>query len=94
MSEEDELAEQPSLALEAMTRRRWILFERRLHPPVDDSLLQLARRKRKITAAAIQHVSAPEEAYPFVADGTFIAFVAKGGCAANCSRRRHGAALY
>ncbi len=78
MSEEDELAEQPSLSLEAMTRRRWILFERRLHPPVYDSLLQLAE-ERKVTAAAIQHVTTPEEAYPFVADGTFIAFVVKAG---------------
>ncbi len=78
MSEEDELAGQPSVTLEAMADRSWILFERRLHPPLYDSVMQLAE-ERKVTAAKVQHVTAPEEAFPFVAEGSCVAFLVKAG---------------
>lgn len=78
MSEEDKLAEQPFLTLDAMAERRWILFDRRLHPPVYDSILQVAE-ERKIAPAGIQHITSPEEAYPFVVDGSSVAFVVKAG---------------
>lgn len=78
MSEDDELAGYASVTLEEMADRCWILFERRLHPPLYDSVMQLAE-ERKVHPANIQHVTAPEEAFPFVADGSCIAFVVKAG---------------
>ena len=78
MSEEDELAGYASLTLEEMADRCWILFERRLHPPLYDSVMQLAE-ERKVPPASIQHVTTPEEAFPFVADGSCIAFLVKAG---------------
>ncbi|MGC2544775.1 MAG: LysR family transcriptional regulator [Silvibacterium sp.] len=78
MSEEDELAGRPAVTLDAMAGRCWILFERRLHPPLYDSVMQLAE-ERKVTPAKLQHITAPEEAFPFVAEGSCIAFVVKAG---------------
>lgn len=78
MSKTDHLANYPALTLEMMGGRRWILFERRLHPPLHDSVLELAERQRS-SASSVQHVTTPEEAFPFVADGLAIALVAKSG---------------
>jgi len=78
MSKRDELAAQPSVTLDAMADRGWVLFERRLHPPLYDSVIKLAE-ERKIAPAKIQHITAPEEAYQFVADGSHIAFLVKAG---------------
>jgi len=61
-----------------MDGRHWILFERQLHPPVYDAIIQAAAQ-RGVRARSIQHVIAPEEAFPFVADGSAIAFVVKAG---------------
>jgi DNA-binding transcriptional LysR family regulator len=46
MSKADELASYPSITLEMMAERRWILFERRLHPPLYDSILRAAEESR------------------------------------------------
>jgi DNA-binding transcriptional LysR family regulator len=78
MSERDELASQPALTLDAMAGRRWVIFERRLHPPLYDSVLRLAE-ERKIVPAKIHHVTAPEETFPYVADGSSLAFLVKAG---------------
>lgn len=78
MSKEDELASEPSVTLDAMAARQWVLFDRRLHPPVYDSVMRLAR-ERNIAPARIQHIVVPEDAYPFIADGSGIAFVVKSG---------------
>jgi DNA-binding transcriptional LysR family regulator len=76
MSKKDDLANYPSVAMEAMAERRWILFGRRLHPPLYDSILNVAEQKH-ISASSIQHVTTPEEAFPFVVDGLAIALVTK-----------------
>jgi len=55
MSERDELASQPALKLDAMAARRWVIFDRRLHPPLYDSVM---------------NVTTPEETFPYVADGS------------------------
>jgi hypothetical protein len=47
MSKQDELAAQPSVTLDAMADRSWVLFERRLHPPLYDTVIQLWQRRRK-----------------------------------------------
>jgi DNA-binding transcriptional LysR family regulator len=78
MSRREELARYPSVSLDQMGGRRWILFDRPLHPPVYDAIIREATQ-RGIRPRSIQHVTAPEEAFPFVADGTAIALVVKTG---------------
>jgi DNA-binding transcriptional LysR family regulator len=78
MSEEDELAQRQSVTLDELAGRWWVLFERRMHPPVYDSVLQLAG-ERKVRPSKIQHAVIPEEAFPLIANGTCIAFVVKSG---------------
>lgn len=78
MSKREELASYPSVALDQMGGRRWILFERQLHPPVYDAIIHAATQ-RGIRPQSIQHVTSPEEAFPFVADDSAIAFVVKAG---------------
>ena len=62
----------------AHSGRCWFLFERRLHPPLYDSTLRLAD-ERQIHPSKIRHFTAPEEAFPFVAQGSGIAFLVKAG---------------
>jgi DNA-binding transcriptional LysR family regulator len=78
MSKKDELAGRPSVALESLSNRYWILFERRLHPPLYDDVLHLAKQKG-VVPRKIRHITAPEEAFPFLADGECVAFVVKAG---------------
>lgn len=78
MSRREELARYPALSLDQMGGHRWILFERQLHPPLYDAIIHAATQ-RGIRPISIQHVTAPEEAFPFVADGSAIAFVVKTG---------------
>jgi DNA-binding transcriptional LysR family regulator len=78
MSKREELARHPAVSLDQMGGRRWILFERQLHPPVYDAIINAATQ-RGIRPLSIQHVTAPEEAFPFVADGSAIALVVKTG---------------
>ena len=78
MSSRDELAGLPSVTLDDLAGRSWVIFERRLHPPVYDAVMQLAET-RKIAAANLKHITAPEEAFQFVADGSAVAFLVKAG---------------
>jgi len=78
MSKRDKLADYPSITLDAMAGRCWILFARRLHPLLYDAVLHLAAQ-RNIVPAKIQHITAPEEAFPCVVDGSCVAFLVKAG---------------
>lgn len=78
MSKEDELASEPSVTLDALTGRPWVIFERTMHPPVYDSVMRLAR-ERKIVPAKVHHIVVPEDAYPLIADAGAVAFVVKSG---------------
>lgn len=78
MSRTDKLAAGPSVTLESLSNYCWILFERRLHPPLYDQVLHLALDKR-IAPKRIRHITAPEEAFPLVEAGECIAFVVKTG---------------
>jgi DNA-binding transcriptional LysR family regulator len=78
MSKREELARHPAVSLDQMGGRRWILFDRQLHPPLYDAIMHAATQ-RGIRPLSIQHVTAPEEAFPFVADGAAMAFVVKAG---------------
>jgi DNA-binding transcriptional LysR family regulator len=68
MSEEDELAYKRSVTLDALADRPWVIFERRMHPPVYDAVMRLAE-ERRVAPAGVQHIMVPEYAYPFIADG-------------------------
>lgn len=74
----DELANYPSVSLDHLDGRHWIIFERQLHPPVYDSIIHTATQ-RGVRPRSIQQITAPEEAFPFVADGSAAAFVVKAG---------------
>ncbi len=78
MARRDALAEKPEVTFADVNGRRWILFERRLHPPLYDLILEAAER-RNVRPGSIQHVTAPEEAFPFVADRSAVAFLVKAG---------------
>jgi DNA-binding transcriptional LysR family regulator len=78
MSEHDPLASRPHVKLEDMAGRCWILFERRLHPPLYDTVMRFGE-VRGIYPRSVQHVTAPEEAFPSVAEGSCLAFLVKAG---------------
>jgi DNA-binding transcriptional LysR family regulator len=78
MARRDELAHYSSVSLDQLDGRRWILFDRQLHPPLYDSIIQEAEQ-RGIRHLSIQHVTAPEEAFPSVANGSALAIVVKAG---------------
>jgi len=78
MSEEEVLARHASVTLEHLTDQCWILFERRLHPTIYDNVMTTAEAKG-VAPQRIQHITAPEEAFPCVAEGSWIAFVVKAG---------------
>ena len=78
MSERDKLATRSSVSLEEMAGRCWVLFERRLHPPLYDTIMRCAEA-RGILQTRVKHVIASEEAFPSVADGSSLAFLVKVG---------------
>lgn len=78
MSEEDELACEQSVTLDMLAGRSWVLFERRMHQPVYDAVIELAE-KRKVRPARIHHVMMPEEAFPLISANSCVAFVVKSG---------------
>lgn len=78
MQEDDELAYEDSVTLDMLAGRPWVIFERRMHPPVYDAVMHLADQ-RMIAPAKIHHVVVPEDAYPFIADDGALAFVVKSG---------------
>lgn len=78
MARRDVLAAKPDVTLADVNGRKWILFERRLHPPLYDTILETAERQN-VRPGSLQHITAPEEAFPFVADRSAIAFLVKAG---------------
>ncbi|WP_446741954.1 LysR family transcriptional regulator [Silvibacterium acidisoli] len=74
----DELANQPSVTLHDLRKRRWILFARRLHPPLYDALIQQAEQQ-KVPPTDVQHITSQEEAFPFLFEGNSVAFLTKAG---------------
>jgi DNA-binding transcriptional LysR family regulator len=78
MSKQHPLAQYPSATMQMLSSHKWILFERRLHPPVYDLVLRTAE-SLGVAPKSLQHMTAPEEAFPFVVDGSSVAFVVKAG---------------
>jgi DNA-binding transcriptional LysR family regulator len=46
MSKDDTLAEKPSIALDSLAGKVWVMLEHRIHPLVDDRILKLAEIRR------------------------------------------------
>ena len=78
MSEEDELAYESSVTLDALAGRPWVIFERKMHPPVYDAVMRLAEA-RSVAPSTVHHIVVPEDAYPFIAHNGGVAFVVKSG---------------
>ena len=78
MCKDDETAVYQHLSMAALNGREWVLFERRVHPALYDSIIRVAQ-ERRVTPAQIHHVMTAEEAFPFIARGRCLAFLAKSG---------------
>jgi DNA-binding transcriptional LysR family regulator len=78
MAKSDQLARYPMITLNQLNKRDWILFERRLHAPLYDSIIEVADNQ-KSRPSNMQHIVSPEEAFPFVADRSAVAIVVKTG---------------
>jgi hypothetical protein len=59
-------------------KRPWLIFGRRMHPPVYDAVMRLAE-ERKVAPAKLHHIVVPEDSYPFIADEGAVGFVVKSG---------------
>ena len=78
MLEDDELAYEDFVTLEMIAKRPWVIFERRMHVPVYDSVMRVAE-ERKVTPVKLHHVVVPEDSYSFMEDDGAVAFVVKSG---------------
>jgi DNA-binding transcriptional LysR family regulator len=78
MSEDDELANYPSLNLAQLAGKRWVLFQRQNHPPLYDLIQKLANELR-IIPSGIQHFMLPEEAIPLLNEPGGLVIVGKSG---------------
>lgn len=78
MSTSDPLAGKPFVTLDDLSNRSWIVFDRRLHPLLYDGIM-LEAEQRRVRHLKLQHITEPEETYPFLASGGFLAFFTKAG---------------
>jgi len=74
----DRLAEYPSLALDQLASRRWIMFQRSSHPPLYDLVHKCADAAKAIPCA-IQHFMVPEETMPLLIEPDGIVIAPKSG---------------
>jgi len=78
MSKDDEMAVYEQLSLAELDGKDWVLFERRVHPPLYDAIMRVAQ-ERRVKPAQIHHVMTAEEAFAFIAQGRCLAFLTKSG---------------
>ena len=78
MSEDHPLASREALSLRDLDAKEWVLFERRVHPRLYDSIMRQAQESH-VTPAQIHHVMTPEESFPFISEGHSVAFLTKSG---------------
>ncbi len=78
MSEDDGLANYPSITLDQLAGKRWILFQRQNHPPLYD-LIQKLTDELRIIPSGIQHFMIPEEAIPLLNEPGGVVIVGKSG---------------
>lgn len=78
MSREDQLAQLPALDLNHLSHRRWLLFQRNLHPPLYDLIQKLAHEGH-VLPSALQYFMVPEECLPLLIDPGGIVIAPKSG---------------
>jgi DNA-binding transcriptional LysR family regulator len=78
MSREDRLASLPSVRLEDLAARHWMIFQRNSHPPVYDLIFKCAQDVKAIPAA-VQHFMVPEETIPLLINPHGIVIAPKSG---------------
>ncbi|MBW4045794.1 MAG: LysR family transcriptional regulator [Acidobacteria bacterium] len=66
----------PEVPLKALAEDNWVLFLRRLHPLLYDSILQTAK-EAGVTPRGIHYIVTPEEAANLVKEHAGVAFLAK-----------------
>jgi DNA-binding transcriptional LysR family regulator len=76
MPQEDELSNYPSLSLDQLAGKRWVLFQRQTHPPLYD-LIRKRAQDLQVIPSALQHFIVPEEAVPLLREPGGIVIVAK-----------------
>lgn len=77
-SREDPLAVHRSITLELLAGRRWLLFERAIHPLLYD-LIRNRAQSLKVVPSDIQHFLVPEETIPMLIDPGAVVIVPKCG---------------
>jgi DNA-binding transcriptional LysR family regulator len=75
---DDKLAGSPSLKLEHLAERRWMLFQRQSHPLLYDLIHKCAEESR-IIPATLHHFMIPEEAIPLMNGPGSVVIVGKSG---------------
>lgn len=78
MSREDELANHPSVSLQQLAQKRWVLFQRHSHPLLYD-LIQRHTQSLRVFPSALQHFLVPEEAVPLMGSPGAVVIVGKTG---------------
>jgi len=78
LSRQDDLANFPSISLQRLAHKRWVLFQRQTHPPLYD-LIQSRAEELKIMPSVLQHFMVPEEAVPLMTQPGGAVIVGKSG---------------
>lgn len=78
ISERDELANESSVSLESLAGRVWVMFERKVHPAIYDSVMRISG-DRRVLPSQLRRVMVPEDAYPFIVEDRAVAFLTKSG---------------
>ena len=78
MAEDHPLAHRPKLKLTDLALSRWIVFDRRIHPPLYEALMHGAQAAR-VEYKGLDHVMSAEEANHLVTRHGGFAFLTKAG---------------
>ena len=77
MLRQDTLAKDKQATFGSLDKRDLVLFERKLHPVLYDLIFENLQQSRA-RAGDVDHVTAPEEAFPYLLQGS-VAIVVKAG---------------
>lgn len=76
MSRRDPLSHRAAITWEMLSNRKWLLFDRRLHPILFDEFMRLSEANHS-RPDQLQAYTTSEEAFPFILEDQFLAIVAK-----------------
>ena len=75
---DDELSTLPSIRMDQLIRRHWVLFERTVHPSLYDRIMSLSE-ERNAAPIGIHHFMVAEEVYGLLAESNSVAFMTRAG---------------